>query len=143
MQLVLDQSYSVTVVKTVPAGIVVKLNDGSTELIHLSNVSTKFVKDPLDYVSIGDKYDAKCIVGFNGKLQLSLKHLELTRHTSRMVVEPKHEAAPTPPQRPVTRSPKHEHRKPAQSLDEMIARSTQSFQDKMAGRKKKDSRRRK
>lgn len=138
MKLVEHQSYRVTVIRTVPSGVVVRLEDDSTELIHLSNVSEQFVKDPLDYVDLDRSYDAECIIGFNGKLQLSLKPLNLSRRSNRSVSK-----SDTSYQvdRPVTRSPKHTPvASQRASLDDMISHSNKQYQDKMSGRRKKSAR---
>lgn len=137
MELVEHQSYRVTVIRTVPSGVVVRLEDDSTELIHLSNVSKQFVKDPLDYVDIDGSYDAECIIGFNGKLQLSLKSLNLTRQIKQSVPKVNTECEA---HRLVTRSPKHTPVAAQRaSLDDMISHSNKQYQDKMYGRRKKSS----
>ena len=149
MQLIVGDKYSVTVSHIVNAGVVVKLTDNSTQLIHLSNISDQFVRSPADFVQPGDKYEAECICGFNGKLQLSLKHLKLRRRLSES--EQFTEAVDKIPvrQEPVKQAeprPTHMYhpkvRKEPVTLDDMITASNRSYQDKMR-KSKKDRRRRK
>lgn len=149
MQLVVGDMYEVTVSHIVNAGIVVKLSDNSTQLIHLSNISDQFVRSPADYVRPGDKYEAECICGFNGKVQLSLKHLKLRRRLSeneqfinavdKIPVRP-HNVKQADPRPTNMYHPKV--RKELTTLDDMIADSNRAYQDKMR-RSNKDRRRRK
>lgn len=149
MQLVVGDKYLVIVSHIVNAGVVVKLSDNSTQLIHLSNISDQFVRSPADYVRPGDKYEAECICGFNGKVQLSLKHLKLRRRLSdsEQFVEAV-EKIPIRPEKMKQADPRPTNmyhpkvRKELTTLDDMIAASNRAYQDKMR-RGKKDSRRRK
>lgn len=82
MELELGKKYNVQVVKLLDFGIVVKMLDAHehcTELIHVSQISDKFVKHIESFVSVGDEYEAEAVSG-NGKgkdVQLSLKHLHI------------------------------------------------------------------
>lgn len=82
MELELGKKYNVKVMKLLDFGIVVKLLDSQnnrTELIHVSQISDKFVKNIESFVSVGNEYEAEAVSG-NGKgkdVQLSLKHLHI------------------------------------------------------------------
>lgn len=77
MELQLGQTYKVEVIKIIDYGCVVRLEDRSTELIHLSQISPKFVKHVEEFVSIGDVFEAQGVPGLKNPVQLSLKHLNL------------------------------------------------------------------
>lgn len=82
MELELGKKYNVKVVKLLDFGIVVKMLDVQeycTELIHVSQISDKFVKNIESFVSVGNEYEAEAVSG-NGRgkdVQLSLKHLHI------------------------------------------------------------------
>ena len=70
--------YPVTVTKLLARGIVVKLDDtGTTEFIHISKISKKFISNIADFVNVGNRLVAKGIRGKNGTNELSLIHLHL------------------------------------------------------------------
>lgn len=73
MILDIGQTYDCEVVKILSFGIVMKMEDGSTELVHISNISDKFVKDINDYVSVGDNCKVDCIAGSVKEKELSMK----------------------------------------------------------------------
>ena len=145
MQLVVGQKYKVTVSHIVAAGVVVKMADESTQLIHLSNVSDQFVKSPADFVAPGECYEAECITGYNKKDQLSLKHLQL-RPVHR---EENHDEVPK--MKNIEQAPARDTnmyvpkrfgassqflRAERPTLDDMIDASNRSYQDKMRNRNK-------
>lgn len=82
MELELGKKYNVKVIKMLDFGIVVKMLDEPeycTELIHVSQISDRFVKNIESFVSVGNEYEAEAVSG-NGKgkdVQLSLKHLHI------------------------------------------------------------------
>ena len=80
MDLILGQEYSIRVEKIISAGAIVRVlddNGGYTKLLHISNISPQFVKNIDDFISIGDTYIAKGVIGKSGSVELSLKHLNL------------------------------------------------------------------
>ncbi len=82
MELELGKKYNVKVIKLLDFGIVVKMLDVPeycTELIHVSQISDKFVKNIESFVSVNDEYEAEAVSG-NGRgkeVQLSLKHIHI------------------------------------------------------------------
>ncbi|SER16780.1 S1 domain-containing RNA-binding protein [Piscibacillus halophilus] len=55
-------------------GAFVELPDGSTGLVHISEVANKFVKDINEHLSVGDEVDVKVLnVEDDGKIGLSIK----------------------------------------------------------------------
>ncbi|TFB21027.1 RNA-binding protein S1 [Filobacillus milosensis] len=55
-------------------GAFVELPDGSTGLVHISEVANKFVKDINEHLSVGDEVEVKVLnVEKDGKIGLSIK----------------------------------------------------------------------
>ena len=74
MKIKLGEEYEVTVERIITCGCIVRLKDNSTQLIHISQISDKFVKAISDFVHVGDKYVAKAVQPTGLPLQLSIKH---------------------------------------------------------------------
>ena len=64
-------------------GAFVELKDGSTGLVHISEVADSYVKDINDYLKIGDQVQVKVInVEKDGKIGLSIKKPSTAREKS-------------------------------------------------------------
>ena len=75
-----DKYYLVKVVKLIKSGAIVELDDGSTQLVHVSQIASKYVSDPSKFVEEGVFYSAKCVVGKSkddSGLCLSFKYLNM------------------------------------------------------------------
>ena len=142
MNLELGEAYIVTPIRFDTYGAIVELQDGSTSLLHVSQISDKYVKDPSEYLSIGHEYVAKAVQGVGDRpVQLSLKHLGLQSCFEQP--ESDKDFKPTrkkPYQKPkIMRSSrsqiesKYYHR----SLDDMIAEAQACYDDKMKSQKKR------
>lgn len=83
MELNIGQTYKVEVIKIIQYGCVVRMEDGTTELVHLSQISNQFVKNVEEFVSIGNVLEAKGVPGLKNPVQLSFKHLNLVSPYSR------------------------------------------------------------
>lgn len=83
MELNLGQTYKVEVIKIIQYGCVVRMGDGTTELVHLSQISNQFVKNVEEFVSIGNVLEAQGVPGLKNPVQLSFKHLNLVSQYSR------------------------------------------------------------
>lgn len=83
MELNLGQTYKVEVIKIIQYGCVVRMEDGTTELVHLSQISNQFVKNVEEFVSIGGVLEAQGVSGLKTPVQLSFKHLNLVSPYSR------------------------------------------------------------
>ena len=107
MSISVGELYDVTVLRMLPVGAVVRLVDGTTELIHISNISEKFVRDPANFLDVGQTYQAMGVAGKAHPVELSLKHLklhpkyrnDLPASTS---VDPVAESTSNAPKHPVT-----------------------------------------
>lgn len=73
MKLTVGETYEVEVVKILKYGAIVKMSDGSTQLLHISNISEKFVRDVHDFVKEGEKIKVNCIEGKVKPEELSIK----------------------------------------------------------------------
>ena len=72
-------------------GIFIKLEEGYTGLIHISEISSAFVRDVSDYAKVGDVISAKVLAYDEkmDKLKLSIKYAEddKKKNTNREIVE--------------------------------------------------------
>lgn len=73
MKLVVGETYEVEVIKILSYGAIVKMSDDTTQLLHISNISDKFVRDVNDFVKVGDKIKVDCIEGKVKPEELSIK----------------------------------------------------------------------
>lgn len=65
-------------------GAFVDFGDHETGLVHISQVSDRFIKDIHDVLSVGDEVEAKVIkVADDGKIALSMKQLQDEEHGGR------------------------------------------------------------
>lgn len=71
------------VVAIKPFGAFVKLETGETGLVHISQISSKFVEKVEDELSVGDTIKAKVLsIDSSGKISLSIKALSNDRPRS-------------------------------------------------------------
>ncbi|MBO6108049.1 MAG: S1 RNA-binding domain-containing protein [Eubacterium sp.] len=61
------------VVRIEPYGCFVEFGDGLTGLVHISEISNKFLKSPKEVVKYGDKVTVKILSIEDGKIRLSMK----------------------------------------------------------------------
>lgn len=140
MELEVGKDYHVIVINIVKSGAIVRLDDGSTALIHISRISDKFVSEIRDFVQIRGEYVARGVPGAARPVELSLQHLDLrpgqekqvtpSKQTSNTRVKPKCASVRKGPPPAIdeifpTRVAN------GQSLDDMISASTKSFKDKV------------
>lgn len=57
-------------------GIFVKIDDDKSGLIHISEISSKFVRNPADFANVGEEINVE-VIGNNddGNLKLSIKNI--------------------------------------------------------------------
>lgn len=58
-----------------PYGIFLKIDDENIGLIHISELSSKFVKNPADFANVGDEMTVEILENENGHMKLSIKNL--------------------------------------------------------------------
>lgn len=143
MDLVPGSNYDVKVFKIIKSGVLVQLKDESTELIHISNISSKFVGNIADFVTVGETYKARAQVGKIKDVELSLKHLDLGPYLSRPA-KSEHRSTDTST-RCVTTQSKEGSRPSKSSIDKMLldlreAQSQDYSYDRNRKSKRKDRR---
>lgn len=109
-----DKYYLVKVVKLIKSGAIVELDDGSTELVHVSQIASKYVSDPSKFVEEGVFYSARCVEGKSkddSGLCLSFKYLNMG---------PKFTVDNKEPYKHVEKT----------SLDDMIEKANRTYNDK-------------
>lgn len=63
-----------TVVRMLPYGVLVRLEDGTQGLVHISEIDQNYVRDVNDYFQINDPVTVKVLAsGERGKVELSVK----------------------------------------------------------------------
>jgi S1 RNA binding domain protein len=74
MAVEVGQLMSGTVVRLLPYGVLVRLDDGSTGLVHISEIDNNYVRDVNDYFAVNDPVTVKVLAaGERGKIELSVK----------------------------------------------------------------------
>src|SRR4028118_1028832 len=63
-----------TVVRLLQYGVLVRLDDGTTGLVHISEIDQNYVRDVGDYFQVNDSVNVKILAtGDRGKVELSVK----------------------------------------------------------------------
>ena len=63
-----------TVVRLLPYGVLVRLEDGQTGLVHISEIDQNYVRDVADYFGVNDPVTVRVLnMGDRGKVELSVK----------------------------------------------------------------------
>ena len=106
-------------------GAFVRLPDGSSGLVHISEIANAFVSDVNDYLHLGDPVRVKIIsVNEAGKINLSIKQVETPD-----VPKP---SRPAQQSRPVTQTrPTSGFRPPDQDREVLGPSNDASFEDKL------------
>lgn len=73
MILEVGKKYTVTAKEIRPYGAIVEMEDGSTQLIHISNIANTFVNDVADYITVGQQYEVSAIQGKVKDVELTMK----------------------------------------------------------------------
>jgi len=85
--MVKDDIIKCTVTGIKPYGIFVKIDDERNGLIHISEISSKFVSDPNDFAKIGEEIEAKVIgTTDNGDINLSIKDFTIGKKKKKRVI---------------------------------------------------------
>lgn len=132
MGLEVGKFVDVEVIRIIDKGAVVRLEDGHTELIHLSKISNKFVRDVNDYLSVGDKLKAEVIKGTYKEAELSIKYLDLSPKKKEEAVN-NDPVDIKKPDKSYNQVKKESF--PQMSLDDMIKQSNKQFDDKFRGKR--------
>ena len=77
MRLVKGHKYTCKVINILSYGAVVAFEDGSTELLHISNVADTFVKDIHNFVEVGKSYEVTAVPGKIKKLEITMRSVDV------------------------------------------------------------------
>lgn len=132
MGLEIGKFVDVEVIRIIDKGAVVRLEDGHTELIHLSKISNKFVRDVKEYLSVGDRLKAEVVKGTYKESELSIKYLDLSPKKKEEKTNEK-QVENAKPQKSYDQAKKESF--PQMSLDDMIKQSNKQFDDKFRGKR--------
>ena len=130
MGLEIGKFVDVEVIRIIDKGAVVRLEDGHTELIHLSKVSNKFVRDVNDYLAVGDRLKAEVVKGTYKETELSIKYLDLSPKKKEVNQKPVENSNL---KKSYNQTKKESFTK--MSLDDMIKNSNKQFDDKFRGKR--------
>ena len=61
-----------------PYGAILKMEDGSTHLLHISNISESFVSNVADYITVGESYTVTAVPGSVKDIELTLKKVDVS-----------------------------------------------------------------
>lgn len=109
-------------------GAFVDLGDGVTGLVHISEISTSYVKDINDHVKVGDTVNVKVLpADKKGKIGLSIKQVMQERGEGEPAPKPKFEKKSRAPRLPETDF----HSQPEEFSWFSNSDSDMSFEDKL------------
>ena len=117
-------------------GVFVDIGEGKTGMVHISEVSSTFVENISDHLTMGQEVKVKVIsVGEDGKISLSIKRAQEQPRERK----PAQRRAPAPiPDRPTGGEWKAK-RSDAMSFEDMMSRFKQTSDDKMSDLKRKNN----
>lgn len=96
-----------TVVRLLNYGVLLKLEDGGTGLVHISEIDNSYVHDVSDYFQINDNVTAKVLAaGDRGKLELSVKQARAALNGEPVIRRGETPVEPPPPNPEARREPR-------------------------------------
>ena len=139
MQTDIGAVYNGTVTGLTKFGAFVKLENGASGMVHISEVSTEYVEDISNHLSEGDEVKVKVIeINEKGKISLSIKKALPEAE------KPKFEKKPRPQNKNTNRGwqgkPQEESSGPM-SFEDMMAKFKAQSEDKMSDIKRSSDRR--
>lgn len=147
MEFDIGEAYVVTPIRFEKFGAIVELEDGTTSLVHISEISESFVSDPANYLDIGKQYVAKAVRGDSKHpIQLSVRHLGLQSQVdlkaATSVSENNNHKRTRKNPYPLTSKHMHRQVNTHADLDSMIESADLAYRDKMKSRAKRDKKKR-
>lgn len=73
MELVIGNKYECKATKILPYGAVMEMEDGTTQLLHISNISYKYVSDVGEFIQVGKTYTVRAVKGKVRDVEITLK----------------------------------------------------------------------
>lgn len=86
MNLIIGNKYTCEAVEIRDYGAIMRMEDGSTSLLHISNISDSFVRNVSDYITVGDTYEVTAIRGRVKDVEITLRdpsHINYDADTSK------------------------------------------------------------
>lgn len=77
MRFHIGQKYTGQAIELKPYGAVLKLDDGSTALLHISNIADTFIEDVSKFITVGEFYEVTAVPGKIKTVELTLKNVDL------------------------------------------------------------------
>lgn len=77
MRYTYGEKYLGEVIEIKSYGAVLKMTDGSTQLLHISNIADEYVEDVSKYVEIGKVYEVTAIPGKQRAVELTLRPVDV------------------------------------------------------------------
>jgi S1 RNA binding domain protein len=117
-------------------GAFVELPEGSTGLVHISEVADTYVKDINEFLKVGDQVTVKVMnVEKDGKIGLSIKKAVDKPERERNNQHGGH-GGHGGGHRPRQGRPNHEQRKPQENFEQKMARFLKDSEDRLASLKR-------
>ncbi|MCR4616250.1 MAG: S1 RNA-binding domain-containing protein [Clostridiales bacterium] len=113
-------------------GAFVDIGDGKSGMVHISEVSTAYVNNIHDHVSVGQEVKVKILsIGDDGKISLSMKKAVPSEEKASAPPKPRHSSAPN-----VWQGVKPSTINTGNSFEDMMARFKQISDEKMTDLKR-------
>lgn len=77
MRLVIGHRYECKAIEVLPYGAVMEFEDGSTNLLHISNVADEYVKDISTFIQVGKLYTVTAIPGKVKSVEITLRDVDI------------------------------------------------------------------
>lgn len=132
MDLTVGEKYKVVAERILERGIVARLEDGTTQFIHISQLSDRFVKNISDVITVGEEYEASCIVSKVKGAELSLRKEE--KYTPKKFERPAAQNHEAPNRynnwKPAAQQQRYVPKQGTPDLEQMIKKMNKDFESK-------------
>lgn len=137
MQSKVGEIYDGSVTGLTAFGAFVKLSNGETGMVHISEVSSSYVKEIRDHLTEGQTVRVKVIaIGDNQKISLSIKQAD-ENYSPRPERKPREQRPSQPPrQRAFDNRPSAPEQPAAMSFEDMMAKFKKDSDEKISVLKK-------
>lgn len=121
-----------TVIRLLPYGILVRLDEGTTGLVHISEIDQNYVRDVAEYVQVNDPVTVKIIAtGEKGKTELSMKQARGENDPPLVprVREPREEGEEAPPPMPSAQTRREQRASFEEKMRDFMGDSSERLSD--------------
>ena len=70
--------YIGTAIEIKPYGAILKMEDNTTSLLHISNISDEYVSNVADFITVGQSYEVTAIPGKVRPVELTLRDVDVS-----------------------------------------------------------------